>query len=310
MRKPGDKQLKGNSVKTFNAFMGGTDPGRQGSSSLLQNSLLNSNFLGRNNNGSSFQEQLEKLNPSLSKNLNQYSNNALNKQRTVQSSGNPFANGRHSNPQKGKLVLNLPEIQSDTRDRTDTRTDFDTNAQNSNCRVQSNITNTIQNLDRMALTPINYGSIGGPGSFTNNPNKHTFTNNKTSGKLMSALNRTNKGERPASKPEFIVAVCENRAREIGFCAFSLFSGSVILTKLNDNSLYQNTISMLTKLLPVEILILSTNHTLPLLSKIYDNFPQTTLTPLKSFYFNENRGLKIYNEIVHKEVLSDNPDSKY
>jgi hypothetical protein len=307
---PGDKQLKGNGIQTFNAFMGGTDPGRQGSSSLLQNSLLNSNFLGRNNNGSSFQEQLQKLNPSLSKNHNQYSYNALNKQRTVESSGNPFPNGSHSNHQKGKLVLNLPEIQSDTRDRTDTPTAFDTNDQNSNCRVQSNITNTIQNLDRGTLTPINYGSMGGPGSFTINPNKHTFTNNKTSGKLMSALNRTNKGERPASKPEFIVAVCENRAREIGFCAFSLFNGSVILTKLNDNSLYQNTISMLTKLLPVEILVLENNHTLMLISKIYDNFPRTTLTPLKSFYFNENRGLKIYNEIVHKEVLSDNLDSKY
>lgn len=81
--------------------------------------------------------------------------------------------------------------------------------------------------------------------------------------------------------EFFVSLVENTARMVGIAAFSIFSGTVLLSETIDNCLYENTISFLSSIRPKIILLRRSNSML--LSTVETHFPDSRVETLGSLY---------------------------
>lgn len=91
--------------------------------------------------------------------------------------------------------------------------------------------------------------------------------------------------------EFYVSLSENTARVVGIAAFSLFSGSVLLSENIDNCLYETTLSFLVSIHPKVILLRRSPSIL--YEKIQNTFPEAKIEIMDSGMFNEAKGMEIY-----------------
>lgn len=99
-----------------------------------------------------------------------------------------------------------------------------------------------------------------------------------------------------SSSEQFMCIVENRARQVGICSFSLFTGTVLLTEFNDNCIYDIASSLALRLNPQLIIMQDLAYSRFLKKKIEDMLPNSTIKLVKSTHFNEVKGEEIYKRI--------------
>lgn len=111
-------------------------------------------------------------------------------------------------------------------------------------------------------------------------------------KLEKTINHSIKADRSA-RSEFVVSLCENRSRQVGFCAFSSFSARIVIGTIIDNALYENTVMMLNCIFPLEVYAPENHKDTILLNIISRNFTDTKVMMLSTKFYNEGTGFTIY-----------------
>lgn len=111
-------------------------------------------------------------------------------------------------------------------------------------------------------------------------------------RLEMTINQSCKADR-TRRQEFVLALCENKARQIGFCAFSSFSARIVCGSLIDTMLYENVLIVLSKFYPIEILFPQNHSESVIHQKVREKFTDSKIFLLQNNYFNENIGFSIY-----------------
>jgi DNA mismatch repair ATPase MutS len=111
-------------------------------------------------------------------------------------------------------------------------------------------------------------------------------------KLDRTINHSCTADR-SSRREFVISLCENRSRQVGFCAFSSFSARIIIGTIIDNMLYENTLLMLNRIFPIEVFLPENHKESVLFSKINSIFAESKVSLLSTKFYNETTGFSIY-----------------
>lgn len=107
----------------------------------------------------------------------------------------------------------------------------------------------------------------------------------------------------------IVAIIENRAREVGLARLDLNSYEIKLSQFADNSTYINTISTLHAWDPVEIVVCKAAERSALMTRISEQLQGVTVTAIARKFFNEGRGVDLYRGACVTDHNSDT-EQKY
>mmetsp|Transcript_1966 Transcript_1966/g.4387 ORF Transcript_1966/g.4387 Transcript_1966/m.4387 type:complete len:761 (+) Transcript_1966:23-2305(+) len=107
----------------------------------------------------------------------------------------------------------------------------------------------------------------------------------------------------------IIAIIENRAREVGLAKLELNSYEITLSQFADNSTYINTISTLHAWDPVEILVCRAAQSSALMVRIAEQLQGVTVTAIARKFFNEGRGVELYRGACVTDLNSDT-EQKY
>jgi DNA mismatch repair protein MSH4 len=107
----------------------------------------------------------------------------------------------------------------------------------------------------------------------------------------------------------IVAVIENRAREVGLARLDLNSYEVTLSQFADNSTYINSISTLHAWDPVELIVCKAAERSALMLRVGEQLQGVTVTAIARKFFNEGRGVDLYRGACVTDHNSDT-EQKY
>lgn len=107
----------------------------------------------------------------------------------------------------------------------------------------------------------------------------------------------------------LVALIENRAREIGMASISLQSFEIKITQFADNPTYIHTITTLLSWDPLEIILCKTIESSPLTSHIAHHFGDVSVQYLGRKFFDEIKGAEIYRKACVR-VHEIDYESKY
>ena len=128
--------------------------------------------------------------------------------------------------------------------------------------------------------------------FKNLQSPKTSKKKKNKKSIKSTIKQSIRSDR-SNRSEFYISIVENKSRQIGFCAFSIFTGKIIIGTITDNILYENSISTLLKIFPIEIFIPDSQKNSFFIVTLKKNFKDTKFNFLNSCYYNENKGFSLY-----------------
>ncbi|KRX02748.1 DNA mismatch repair protein MutS, core [Pseudocohnilembus persalinus] len=93
----------------------------------------------------------------------------------------------------------------------------------------------------------------------------------------------------------LLSVIENNASIVGLAIFNLKTGEIILSQIVDRLTYVHTISTILRYSPQEIIFCEHFQNSLLNKKIAQTFRNAKIVYQKRFFFDENKGQKIYNQ---------------
>lgn len=107
----------------------------------------------------------------------------------------------------------------------------------------------------------------------------------------------------------IIALIENRSREVGLASLNLRSYEISITQFADNQTYVYTISTMYTWEPAEIIMCSAAQNSALRHRITEELGNLNFTYIARRYFNETKGAEVYSK-AKLAVKEFNYESKY
>lgn len=126
-------------------------------------------------------------------------------------------------------------------------------------------------------------------------------------KFYSTIKSSARQTSTSKKKEYVLILNENRARQIGFAALSLFDLRVVLGQILDSSLYLQSRTLLNRFNPLEVFLPRAQKTNLLTELIRRHFPDTKLHFLVPNFFEENKGFLLFTQELGRELPMSNSE---
>jgi len=111
---------------------------------------------------------------------------------------------------------------------------------------------------------------------------------------------------------YVVAVNENRMKEVGIAIMNLRKPELLLTQFTDSKSYSFALSKLAIYAPVEVLLPNTSTDSELYETVKKYFDDTALVNVSRKYFNESYGAQMVSQLVvtENDSIEHSISSKY